>query len=54
VYGHTHRQLIVEVEGKLVVNPGAAGQRRFDLMPSVARMTIDQGKASVRLVGLNA
>ena len=31
VYGHTHRQLIVESEGRLVVNPGAAGARRFDL-----------------------
>lgn len=52
VYGHTHRQLVVETEGRWVVNPGAAGPRRFDLMPSVARMTIDSGR-SVRIQLLN-
>jgi putative phosphoesterase len=41
VYGHTHRQLVTRVEGRLVVNPGAAGPRRFDSKPSVARLTID-------------
>jgi uncharacterized protein len=52
VYGHTHRQLITEVEGRLVINPGAAGARRFDLLPSVARLTIGDGVPSVELVAL--
>lgn len=52
VYGHTHRQLIARVGEQLVVNPGAAGARRFDLVPSVARLTIDGGKADVVLVDL--
>ncbi len=52
VYGHTHRQLISRAEGRLVVNPGAAGQRRFDLEPSVARLTIRGGVAEVVLVPL--
>jgi putative phosphoesterase len=52
VYGHTHRQLIARVDGRLVVNPGAAGPRRFDLVPSVARLTIERGAASVELVPL--
>ncbi len=52
VYGHTHRQLIARAEGRLVINPGAAGARRFDLLPSVARLTIDGGIASVELVPL--
>ena len=26
VYGHTHRPLVVEADGRLVVNPGAAGR----------------------------
>jgi len=34
------------------VNPGAAGQRRFKLRPSVAVLTIEDGKASVRIVEL--
>jgi hypothetical protein len=54
VYGHTHRQLVVDVEGRWVVNPGAAGPRRFDLEPSVARMTIEQGAVGIELVALPA
>ena len=52
VYGHTHRQLVTRAEGRLVVNPGAAGPRRFDLVPSVARLTIRDGVADVELVPL--
>src|SRR3954466_4293470 len=40
VYGHTHKPLVARAEGRVVVNPGAAGPRRFDLLPSVARLTI--------------
>ena len=40
VYGHTHRPLLVRADGRWVVNPGAAGPRRFDIEPSVARMRI--------------
>lgn len=51
VYGHTHQQRIVEVDGRLVVNPGAAGQRRFKLKPSVGVLTIEHGgAASARIV----
>ncbi len=53
VYGHTHRQLIAEVDGRLVINPGAAGARRFDLLPTVARLVIEDGHASVSLVSLD-
>ena len=54
VYGHTHRQLIHRAsDGRLVVNPGAAGQRRFDVQPSVARLTISDGRADVELVALS-
>lgn len=52
VYGHTHRQLITVVDGRLVINPGAAGARRFDLVPSVARLTIENGVPSVELIAL--
>lgn len=52
VYGHTHRQLITRAGDRWVVNPGAAGARRFDLLPSVARMTIDDGAVAVELVNL--
>ena len=52
VYGHTHRQLVTRAGGRLVVNPGAAGPRRFDLQPSVARLTIARGQAEVEVVAL--
>lgn len=52
VYGHTHVQKIERVGSVLVVNPGAAGARRFDLTPSVARLTIADGRADVVLVEL--
>jgi len=53
VYGHTHKQLVVRAGGRLVVNPGAAGARRFKLEPSVARLTIVDGRADVELVPLD-
>ena len=52
VYGHTHRQLVTRADGRLVVNPGAAGPRRFHLQPSVARLTIRAGRAEVEIVPL--
>jgi uncharacterized protein len=52
VYGHTHKQLVVRAGGRLVVNPGAAGARRFKLEPSVARLTIGRGSAHVELIPL--
>ena len=52
VYGHTHQQKVVESSGRLVVNPGAAGARRFKLVPSVGVLTIKGGVASVSLIEL--
>jgi uncharacterized protein len=52
IYGHTHRPLIERSEKRLVINPGAAGPRRFDLKPSVARMTLKDSKATVQLIWL--
>jgi putative phosphoesterase len=52
VYGHTHKQSVTRREGRLVINPGAAGPRRFHLSPSVARLTIRDGKAEVEIVSL--
>jgi putative phosphoesterase len=54
VYGHTHQHLVARAEGRLVVNPGAAGPRRFKLEPSVARLTIVDGRADVELVPLSS
>jgi putative phosphoesterase len=50
VFGHTHRAVVVREDGgRLAVNPGAAGPRRFDVQPSVARLTIRHGGAAVEI-----
>ena len=53
IFGHTHRAVIVRApDGRLAVNPGAAGPRRFDLQPSVARLTIAKGAADVQIISV--
>jgi uncharacterized protein len=54
VYGHTHRPLIVERDGRLLVNPGAAGPRRFAILPSVAILEIENGVPSARHIPLQS
>ena len=53
VYGHTHRPLVATSGHRLVVNPGAAGPRRFHLMQSVGRLTIRGGVAEVEIIDLS-
>jgi putative phosphoesterase len=52
VFGHTHKPLVERSGPRLIVNPGAAGPKRFDLKPSVARMTVKAGRAEVEIVWL--
>ncbi|CAN5560891.1 metallophosphoesterase family protein [soil metagenome] len=53
VYGHTHKPLIERTAGALVINPGAAGPRRFNLQPSVGILDIDGQGASAEIVPLD-
>ena len=44
VFGHTHRPLLTLVDVVVtVMNPGGAGPRRFDLLPSVGIMELEAG-----------
>jgi uncharacterized protein len=52
VYGHTHRAVVHHHGARVVINPGAAGPKRFNLLPSVARLTIVNGRAEVEIVEL--
>lgn len=54
VYGHTHRPHVQRDGRRVVVNPGAAGPARFNLKPTVARMTIAGGRVEVEIVSLAA
>ena len=52
VFGHTHRPVVREIGSTLVINPGAAGPRRFEIRPSVALLTVPD--RVVRLIELSA
>lgn len=53
VYGHTHRAVIERLGRQLIVNPGAAGPRRFDIRPSLATLRIADGSSSAEIVWLD-
>ena len=52
VFGHTHHALVEWSGTRLVINPGAAGPRRFDVKPSVGILRIANGNAAVEIVPL--
>lgn len=52
IYGHTHRALIRRSGTRLVVNPGAAGPRRFDLKPSLGLLRISANAVDAEIVEL--
>jgi putative phosphoesterase len=52
VYGHTHRQLVLQSGDRWVVNPGAAGHRRFKLKASVALLRVAGRTVNVEIVEL--
>jgi uncharacterized protein len=56
IYGHTHKPLLETVDQVVtVMNPGAAGARRFDLPASVGIMELEPGiPPRARLVPLTA
>lgn len=52
VIGHSHRPRIEERDGRLFVNPGSAGPRRFRLPVTVARLTVDGESVEAEIVSL--
>ena len=52
VYGHTHQQIITRAARRMVINPGAAGARRFKLQPSVAKLYINGRQSDAELIQL--
>jgi putative phosphoesterase len=53
VFGHTHRAVVHRAGDRVVINPGAAGPRRFDVVPSVARLTLAPGIADVQVIEID-
>lgn len=52
IQGHSHRPLVRRDGGKLYVNPGSAGRRRFRLPVTVALLRVDGDDADAELVHL--
>ncbi|MEE4298547.1 MAG: metallophosphoesterase family protein [Pseudomonadales bacterium] len=52
VVGHSHRPVLRETPGYLLLNPGSPGRRRFSLPVSCARMTVDGDRFDARLLEL--
>ena len=52
IYGHSHRPSIQLHRGVLLINPGSAGPRRFDLPVSVALISLQDGILEPRLIEL--
>jgi putative phosphoesterase len=52
ISGHSHQPSIIEHNGVLFVNPGAAGPRRFQLPITLGRMTVVDGELRAEIVAL--
>lgn len=52
ITGHSHKPLIEERAGRLWINPGSAGPRRFKLPIAVALLHLANGEARAKLIEL--
>ena len=50
VFGHSHKYFEQEIEGRLWLNPGSCGRRRFDQEITMAVMTIENGSYQVEKI----
>jgi uncharacterized protein len=50
ISGHTHQPKIFNKDGVIYLNPGSAGQRRFDYPISVAIVHIENGSLFPRII----
>lgn len=50
IYGHSHKYQETEMEGRLWLNPGSCGKRRFDQEITMAVMTVDGSKYFVEKI----
>ncbi|WP_373048516.1 metallophosphoesterase family protein [Vulgatibacter sp.] len=52
IYGHSHKPAIEVRDGRLYVNPGSCGPRRFSLPRSIAILDLRRNRARVELLDL--
>jgi putative phosphoesterase len=54
VYGHSHKALVYEQDGRLYVNPGAAGRVGFHREVTVGLLRVERGSRRAEIVRLGA
>ena len=52
VFGHSHRALHESRSGLIFFNPGAAGKRRFEVVPSIGLLELEPGRVEGRILVL--
>ena len=52
VYGHSHIAYQQKIGNILFFNPGAAGKRRFKVVPSIGFLELDDGRVNGTIVAL--
>jgi putative phosphoesterase len=52
VFGHSHHPGIEHRDGVMYLNPGSAGPRRSNLPVSIARLTVEDGAATAKIIEL--
>ena len=48
IFGHSHKYLAQTIDGRLWLNPGSCGRRRFDQEITFAILTVDGASLSAR------
>jgi predicted phosphodiesterase len=52
VFGHSHKALHESRGGLTFFNPGAAGKRRFKVVPSIGLLELEPGRVEGRILVL--
>ena len=52
VFGHSHYASYEQRDGLTFFNPGAAGKRRFKVVPSIGLLELDSGRVEARILPL--
>ena len=50
IFGHTHKYFEKIIDGRLWLNPGSCGRRRFDQEITMAVMTVENGSYQVEKI----
>ena len=52
IFGHSHKYFAQELDGRLWLNPGSCGKRRFDQEITLAILTVDGASLSVEKIDI--